>query len=119
MRERGDDETLHVREYLVHALAARGRRVGQLSAQLAGTHARQHRILLDVREVVGHALDQLAPVATKILGAHVAQRRRETLRRVGGFDGGLLLAGGLFAARVLSFALGFFHARSNSDGAIL
>ena len=80
--ERGHDQAINVREDRGHRLAVFGRCGGQLLNQIARLDLREHGPLIKTREVVADPINELMPVAPELFNAHVAERRREPLRRV-------------------------------------
>ena len=76
MRQRGRDESIDILENLSHRLAVCRRRRRKLIAQIAGIDGREYGILLRVFQVAADPVDDLMPVAAKLCGRHVAERRR-------------------------------------------
>src|SRR5258706_5302577 len=72
VRERGDDQSIDIRENCRHGFALQrwGRR--QLGFKIPGLHLSQHREVFDVLKVVRDPVDDLMAEAAKFRGGHVA-----------------------------------------------
>ena len=72
----GQDEILKILENAIHRLAGLGALGRQGVDQGPGDHAGRNSVALRVRSVVGDPVNNLIAEAAKLLGRHVAERRR-------------------------------------------
>jgi len=74
MSHTGNDQAIQVCEHRFHGLAALRRCRWQSRFQITRSVLRKDRIALGVRQIVSDPLNELMPVAPKVICAHIAER---------------------------------------------
>src|ERR1044072_4605800 len=75
VRQRGDDQSIEIRNDRVHRFASSGRAGWQFRFQIAGFDCGEDGKLVDMIEVIGDPVDQIMAQPTKVFLIHVAEFR--------------------------------------------